>query len=30
LNAAGLASGIYFYKRQAGGFVDVRKLMLLK
>jgi Secretion system C-terminal sorting domain len=29
-NAANFASGIYFYKIQAGDFVDVKKLMLLK
>ena len=29
-NAANLASGVYFYKLQAGDFVNVKKLMLLK
>jgi hypothetical protein len=29
-NAANLSSGIYFYKLQAGDFVSVKKLMLLK
>ena len=29
-NAAGLASGIYFYKLQTGNYTDVKKLMLLK
>jgi len=29
-NAANLSSGVYFYKLQAGDFVSVKKLMLLK
>ena len=29
-NAAGLASGVYFYRLQAGDFVQVNKLVLLK
>jgi len=29
-NAANLASGIYFYKLQAGNYTSVKKLMLLK
>lgn len=30
LNASHLATGVYFYRLQAGGFVDVKKMMLLK
>lgn len=29
-NASGLTSGIYFYKIEANGFSDVKKMMLLK
>jgi hypothetical protein len=29
-NASSLSSGIYFYKLEAGGFAEVKKLMLLK
>jgi hypothetical protein len=29
-NAAGLSSGIYFYKLQAGSFIDTRKMILMK
>ncbi len=30
LNASDLATGVYFYKLVANGFVDVKKLVLLK
>jgi hypothetical protein len=30
LNAAGLASGVYFYKFVSGEFIDVKKMMLIK
>jgi hypothetical protein len=29
-NASSLASGVYFYRIEAGSFVNVKKLMLLK
>lgn len=29
-NAQGLTSGVYFYRIQAGDFVDAKKLMILK
>jgi len=29
-NASSLASGIYFYRIKAGGFIQTKKLILLK
>jgi hypothetical protein len=29
-NASSLPSGVYFYRIQAGNFIDTKKMMLLK
>ena len=29
-NGSGLSSGVYFYRIQAGGFVETRKLVLVR
>jgi hypothetical protein len=29
-NAADIASGVYFFRLQAGGFIETKKLVLMK
>jgi hypothetical protein len=30
LNASHMASGVYFYRLQANGFTDIKKMILIK